>query len=84
MERLSQEELQKLQDFQQQGNSIIYSLGELSLQKESLVEQYKLLSSQQSELGNNLSKKYGDGKINLNTGEVTPLEKEDSISPIGS
>lgn len=84
MERLSQEELQKLQDFQQEGNNIIYSLGELSLQKESLVEQYKLLSSQQSELGNSLSKKYGDGKINLNTGEIVPIDSEVSDSSISS
>jgi hypothetical protein len=81
MKRLSQEELKKLQDFQQQGNNIIYSIGELTLQKESLVEQYKLLSSQQSELGSSLSKKYGDGKINLNTGEITLPEKEDLSSP---
>tara|TARA_R110001606_G_scaffold397470_1_gene573972 strand:- start:2523 stop:2777 length:255 start_codon:yes stop_codon:yes gene_type:complete len=84
MKRLSQEELKKLQDFQQQGNSIIYSLGELTLQKESLVEQYKLLSSEQSELGNSLSKKYGDGKIDLNTGEITLSKEEDSTSPTGS
>ena len=83
MKKLSQEELQSLQNFQQQGNNIIYSLGELALQQEGLIEQYKILSSQQNELGNSLSEKYGDGKIDLKTGEITTIdkEKEDNLIP---
>ena len=78
--KLSKEELQKVQSNQQISNEIIFAIGELELQKISLVDQYRELAQQQTELGNDLTKKYGDGKINLNTGEITPIEPENSDS----
>lgn len=78
--KLSKEELQKVQSNQQISNEIIFAIGELELQKISLVDQYRELAQQQTELGNDLTKKYGDGKINLSTGEITPIEPENSDS----
>ena len=78
--KLSKEELQKIQSNQQVSNEIIFAIGELELQKISLVDQYRELAQQQTELGNDLTKKYGDGKINLSTGEITPIEPENSDS----
>ncbi len=78
--KLSKEELQKVQSNQQISNEIIFAIGELELQKISLVDQYRELAQQQNELGSDLTKKYGDGKINLSTGEITPIEPENSDS----
>lgn len=84
MKQLLKEELQELNELNQQSNNIIYSLGELTLQKEGLVENYKFLVSKQNELGKSLTEKYGDGKINLNTGEVIPTEEKEISSSITS
>lgn len=78
--KLSKEELQKVQSNQQISNEIIFAIGELELQKIGLVDQYRELAQQQNELGSDLTKKYGDGKINLSTGEITPIEPENSDS----
>jgi hypothetical protein len=82
--KLSKKELQDLNNLQQQGNEIIFALGELALQKEGLIEQYRFLSSQQNELGKSLSEKYGDGKIDLNTGEITISNEENQTPPSSS
>ncbi len=84
MNKLSEKELQDLNEIQQQSNNIIFSLGELVLQKEGLVDQFRTLSSKQNEMGKSLTEKYGDGKINLNTGEILSTKKEDLLSPSGS
>ena len=55
---------------------IIFALGEIELQKTSLIDRYREVTSKQEELGNELNKKYGDGKINLTSGEITPLEEQ--------
>lgn len=75
MNKLSEKELQDLNEIQQQSNNIIFSLGELVLQKEGLVDQFRTLSSKQNEMGKSLTEKYGDGKINLNTGEILSTKK---------
>jgi hypothetical protein len=75
---LSEKELQKVQSNQQISNEIIFAIGELELQKISLVDQYRELAQQQNKLGSELTEKYGDGKINLNTGEIIPIQPESS------
>jgi hypothetical protein len=82
--KLSKEELQELKSNQQASNDVIFTLGELELQKTSLIDRYRELALSQSELGDQLSKKYGDGKINLNTGEVTSTDFETSPNLIPS
>jgi hypothetical protein len=74
--QLSKEELQNLNEFQQLSKDIIFALGEIELQKTSLIDRYREVTSKQEELGNELNKKYGDGKINLTSGEITPLEEQ--------
>ena len=76
--KLSEEELQKVKSNQQISNEIIFAIGELELQKISLVDQYRELAQQQNKLGSELTEKYGDGKINLNTGEIIPIQPESS------
>jgi uncharacterized protein (DUF3084 family) len=82
--KLSEKELQDLNEIQQQSNNIIFSLGELVLQKQSLIDNYREIVVQQNNLGSQLSKKYGDGRIDLTTGEIqSPTEenKDNSTTP---
>ncbi len=74
--QLSKKELQTLNEYQELSKDVIFALGELELQKTGLIDRFREISSQQEELGNELNKKYGDGKINLTSGEITPLEKQ--------
>ena len=74
--QLSKEELQTLNEYQELSKDVIFALGELELQKMGLIDRFREISLQQEELGNELNKKYGDGKINLTSGEITPLEKQ--------
>lgn len=74
--KLSQEELQQVKNLQLQRNQIIFSLGELRVQSLFLEDQLRVINSEQNELGDVLNKKYGDGQINLETGEITTIDKE--------
>ena len=56
--QLSKEELQNLNEFQQLSKDIIFALGEIELQKTSLIDRYREVTSKQEELGNELNKKY--------------------------
>ena len=82
--KLSKKELQELQSNQQVSNEVIFAIGELELQKAGLIDQFRELSIQQKDLGDQLTKKYGDGKINLNTGEIVPIDSEVSDSSVSS
>ena len=76
--KLTAEELQQIKEFKQEYNNLVTSLGELELQKANIAdEQDNLLSSRksiyekESALAKQLQEKYGQGSINLETGEVS-------------
>lgn len=76
---MTEEELQRLKKFQEKENEIIVSLGQIAYQKEILNEQKdqikqtrKELEKMRSDFASELTKKYGDGIINIETGEITP------------
>ena len=78
--KLSPEELENLNSINEEYTSILISLGrieteKLSLekQKQSLTLQFEKLQSKEQDLAASLTKKYGDGNIDLNTGEFTKL-----------
>ncbi len=68
---LTEEELVQLKSFRANKNQITFAIGENRLQKESLLSTYRNLVSQEQEFLNKLSIKYGDGSLDLNTGEIT-------------
>jgi len=79
--RISEEELKALEDFQQNINVITYQLGQLALRKlnlekeeENLEIQYDQILLQEKELGDRLKEKYGSAQIDLKTGEIIPSE----------
>jgi|14_taG_2_1085336.scaffolds.fasta_scaffold207946_2 predicted nuclease with TOPRIM domain len=72
--KLSKEELQKLQELQSEGNQLIFSLGQLETQKMSIFSQIEKIQKERDILGAELQEKYGDGNINIETGEFTKPE----------
>lgn len=82
--KLSKEELQQIKDLQLQKDQIVFSLGDLRVQSLSLEDQLRMIIGQQNELGDTLNKKYGEGQINLETGEVTPIDEEKVDNPTTS
>jgi hypothetical protein len=73
---LTEEELNQLNGFKTQKNQITFALGENRIQKENLLVTYRTVVTQEQEFYNKLSIKYGDGSLDLNTGEITPLESQ--------
>ncbi len=75
---LTQEELTQLRDLQTKQNNLLMDLGSIEYRM-SLLEQTKIeLKSQVLEieklniqLGAQLTEKYGNGSLNLETGEIT-------------
>ena len=77
--KLSQEELQQIADLQARNRAIVQEFGEIKLIELNLkrrtenAEQYLAdLRQAESEFGKALSEKYGDGTVDLATGEFVP------------
>jgi hypothetical protein len=73
---LTQEELQLLKSIQEKRLQLTEQFGiielrfqELELQKEFLKEELKKLRKEETNIGETLQQKYGDGTINLEKGE---------------
>lgn len=78
---LEKEELQKLKDFRAKEENIILSFGQLTYQRVQLDEQEdnlldfkKEFDKERSDFAKSLTTKYGDGTINIETGEITPTK----------
>jgi len=77
---LTTEELSDLKSIQEQGNQIMTGFGQveiaiqtLELQKESLIEALAELKQKETQYGKTLQDKYGNGNINIETGEFTKV-----------
>jgi hypothetical protein len=74
---LTPEELLKLQELDNKRGQLVEQFGiieiniqDLELQKNQLIEELSKLKAAELDLGGLLQQKYGDGNINLSTGEV--------------
>lgn len=79
--QLSQEELQQLKTFQNESNTIMFTLGQIDVQKALLegqrsevLEKLANLQEQNNTFAKTLQEKYGEGNIDLETGEFKPTE----------
>jgi len=79
--KLSQEELETIQQLQTKQGEIINHLGQLEyniqlleLQKEDLTEQIEQLKESETKIGKDLTEKYGNGSIDLSSGFFTKTE----------
>jgi len=75
--KLQEEELQNIKGAQTKITQLIYGLGQLEVQKTNVLTQLEEAQVEQNKLGKELSKKYGEGNINLETGEITLTEKSE-------
>jgi len=72
--KLSEKELQQLKELQTEGNELIFSLGQIEAQKVSIYSSIGIVQEKQLKLGKELQEKYGDGNIDLESGEFTKPE----------
>lgn len=79
--KLLPEEIDKLNNSRQTEISIIHNIGEVELklillnqQKDSLKEEFNNLQKQQQQIAIELQEKYGEGNVNIETGEFTPIQ----------
>ena len=75
---LSKEEIQIIKDIQQKEQESVSQLGQieyqilsLNSQKEDLKDAINDINKKGNKLGEDLQQKYGDGSINIETGEFT-------------
>ena len=88
MAKLTQEELQQIKDLQSKYNQTLFEIGVAEAQlivfqenieklqeaKKGLVSDLKTIEQKESELVKSLQEKYGEGNIDINTGEITPIQ----------
>ena len=79
--KLTQEEIDTLKSIQEANNNLMINFGQLEmtfqslqLQKESLVGKLANLKNKETEIGTQLQEKYGNGNINIETGEFTKID----------
>jgi hypothetical protein len=73
---LSEEDLNQIKAFKAQVNNIAFALGKNRIEKENLLASYRNSVAQEQDYYSKLSIKYGDGNLDLNTGEIVPFENE--------
>jgi len=73
---ISEEDLNQIKDFRAQLNNITFALGKNRIEKETLLTSYRNVIAQEQDYHNKISIKYGDGSLDLNTGEIVPFENE--------
>lgn len=73
---LAKEEIENLTSLQQQQNDLIFNLGQTEYQlkffenrKKEIYQQLGALESKQTETAQEIEKKYGQGSVNLESGE---------------
>lgn len=86
VKQLTAEELQQIKDMQAQYNKFVFELGSVEAQlqnllsakakveteKNNVLEDIKKLGEREKELVATLQEKYGNGNIDIETGEITP------------
>jgi|SaaInlV_165m_DNA_1040744.scaffolds.fasta_scaffold202414_1 hypothetical protein len=84
--KFTDDELHQIKTFQEKYAQITATLGQLTLQKISLDDElsaqksnYKVIRQSEVEFANSLTKTYGDGTINIDTGEFIP-KKSNAIA----
>jgi hypothetical protein len=79
-QQLTQDEINDLSKLQLETQNLILKLGQLEYEfqtldkiKKELIVEFGALKNKEQNLTLHLQQKYGDGNIDLKTGEITPL-----------
>lgn len=85
IQKLTQEELEKIQLIQEKNRAIVMELGEISLitlnlqKRQENAEKFLAdLREEENTFGKELSDKYGDGSVDLKTGEFVPAPAQEA------
>ena len=77
--KFEDKDLQILRELQQETDKIVYSLGQISIQRERLTQTENNLKAEllkidqkEAELGKEYATKYGVGNVDIETGNFTP------------
>mgnify|MGYP003129028581 CR=1 FL=1 len=80
-QKFTPQEISQIKDFQEKYNQITVQLGQLTISEIKLKEQKDILKSnltsleqEEQKIAQDLTKKYGKGSIDIETGEFTPTE----------
>ncbi len=79
--KIKEEQLTRIQRQQKDLNSMLNNIGYLESQKHGLSHQFNELTKEVNDFKNELEKEYGEVNINIETGEYTPIEKENKEVP---
>jgi len=78
---LTEEELQQLKEFQSREESLVLLFGQIAYQQQTLdeeqdkaIERKEKFEKERAEFATSLTSKYGNGTINIDTGEITPTD----------
>jgi len=82
VKKLNEEELQVVKNIKREYDEIAFGLGDIAIRKSRLLESYKKLSERESEIFKQLTYKYGNGNINLETGEIVPSDANTKADPV--
>jgi hypothetical protein len=84
-QKLTQEELGTIRELQEKNRAVVLEFGEIEIitlnvakRKENAVKFLDELRTQEQEFGKALSEKYGDGSVDLESGEFIPAPKEEA------
>ena len=83
--KFTEEELNEIKELQNLFNTVVYQAGQTQLEKIALDKKEKQVESnfeevkrREQELVSKLTTNYGQGKINLESGEFTPVNTEEN------
>jgi hypothetical protein len=69
--KLTESELSAVKAIKAEYNELVIAFGEVEVQKLRLVEVQKDLANREGDLAKQLQDKYGQGSINIETGEIS-------------
>jgi hypothetical protein len=71
VKKLTEAELSAVKAIKAEYNELVIAFGEVEVQKLRLVEVQKDLANREGDLAKQLQDKYGQGSINIETGEIS-------------
>ena len=77
--KITEEQLTKIQEQQQELNTIIREVGILETQKHGLLHEFGKINSKVEELKVELQEQYGSVNINVEDGTYTKIEKKEEV-----
>ena len=82
MNKIKDEELERIQNQQTELNNILHEVGVLETQKHGLLHKFAGINREVEDLKAELEKEYGNVNINIETGEYTEIEPEPELNKV--